>query len=351
MPLGIYHITSYLRFLIHTLVTPYLCLRPCYCSNSFYSSLIVDLSPPSSLLAAFSKSAAVRANCFVMGLQSEEYRLLQDSEECINEKSIKSYRHHDCPSARHTLHKIILIALLFLSLASNVILLLAKTTGSQKEEGLTGHTIYGDLSYDQSKPFVAYSEYSSENFTQTDALWEAIDFDDGLVALPKEWTDAKGLPQTATYPWDESKGIWLLNGYHGLHCTKRIYISLMEYRKGLPQSLPPRHIFHCLDSLREQVMCDADDTPRFTHSKNEESGHITGMHQKRQCRDWSKLENWARQYNSCYRYGDPTWDKGNQFRRFMFCKEDSPYLPAVREFFGKPDDWVPFTDADFFEDE
>lgn len=108
----------------------------------------------------------------------------------------------------------------------------------------------------------------------------------------------------------------------------------MEYRKNLPQSLPTTHITHCLDSLRDQIICNADDTPRFTHYRTEK-GHLTGNDQRRQCRNWSDFEIWARKHNACYRYGDPTWDERSQYERFMYCPDDSPYLPAVKEFFEK----------------
>lgn len=31
----------------------------------------------------------------------------------------------------------------------------------------------------------------------------------------------------------------------------------------------------------------------------------------------------------------------SQIGRFQYCPSDSPYLPAVRKYFGKGDDWLP----------
>ena len=121
---------------------------------------------------------------------------------------------------------------------------------------------------------------------------------------------------------------------------KLIYRSLMEYRKDIPQALPSEHITHCLDSLRNDIMCHADDTPRYTTSTCEP---VTGVGQYRQCRDWAKLEAWAKERHACYRYGDPTIEdkKPLQLGRMKYCPKDSPYLPTVRKYFGKGKEWYP----------
>jgi len=265
----------------------------------------------------------------------ENYMLLEDAEDDLHDVKLQKG-----PPSKVSLYALIILSsLLSLAILSNLYLILNWSPSSPKDS-LHDTTKYANLIADQHFPFVGYSDYSSTNLTLADELWDAIDFDDGLVALPNRWTSSKGLPESARFPWDDSRSIWLINGYHGLHCVKRIYVSLMEYRKNLPQSLPTRHIAHCLDSLRDQILCDADDTPRFTRYRTDD-GHLTGQEQTRQCRDWSKLESFAKQNNACYRYGDPTWDKKSQYERFMFCPTDSPYLPVVREFFGKDNDWNP----------
>ena len=87
-------------------------------------------------------------------------------------------------------------------------------------------------------------------------------------------------------------------------------------------------------------MCRADDTPLYT---TRSMVPVNGIGQSRQCRDWGKLESWARTHHSCYRYGDfVVEDKlPSQMGRFKYCPSDSPYLPAVRKYFGKGDDWLP----------
>ena len=112
--------------------------------------------------------------------------------------------------------------------------------------------------------------------------------------------------------------------------------TVREYELDLPQSLTLPHITHCLDSLRTDILCYADDMPRYTTAtKSPESA----VGQPRVCRDWSKLEEWAELHTSCYHYISHKADFINQFGRFKYCPKDSPYWPALREHWNKPDDW------------
>lgn len=91
-------------------------------------------------------------------------------------------------------------------------------------------------------------------------------------------------------------------------------------------------------------MCRADDTPLY--ATNSTVSEI-GINQGRQCRDWSKLEAWAETKDSCYRYGDFVHEDKipDQRFRFQYCSDDSPYLPKVRDYFGKGEDWFPLHES------
>lgn len=90
------------------------------------------------------------------------------------------------------------------------------------------------------------------------------------------------------------------------------------------------HGFHCLDSLRQDTICYADDTPRYTgEGQNNET---SGFHQTRQCRDWNQLEQWAKDRSSCYRFlGN---DVDDPVDRHKFCPEDSPYNDVIQTVYG-----------------
>ncbi|MCJ1320195.1 hypothetical protein MMC15_005533, partial [Xylographa vitiligo] len=82
--------------------------------------------------------------------------------------------------------------------------------------------------------------------------------------------------------------------------------------------------------LRLDIMCHADDTPRWTSSDHTPA---SGIGQQRQCRSWIKLENWAEEHTACYHYLNASAQNLNQLERFKFCPESSSYSEKVRKYF------------------
>lgn len=68
--------------------------------------------------------------------------------------------------------------------------------------------------------------------TKTDEAWEAIDFNAGMVAIDDKEANELGIPLSQRFPWDESKGIYLINGYHNLHCLVRLICSEIDPRRS-----------------------------------------------------------------------------------------------------------------------
>ena len=98
-----------------------------------------------------------------------------------------------------------------------------------------------------------------------------------------------------------------------------IHLAITERHLGKPQTTPLTHITHCLDDLRQDILCHADDTPRWTaNNSNPESG----IGQNRQCRDWAELHMWAHKNSACKRRLVRGEDI-DQIERFKFCAPDS----------------------------
>ncbi|PQE19955.1 Tat pathway signal sequence protein [Rutstroemia sp. NJR-2017a BVV2] len=175
-----------------------------------------------------------------------------------------------------------------------------------------------------------------ENSSQEELL-EAISLDDGAIAVSKDWAIEKGLGETSPFPWDESKLVYFIHAYHGLHCVKLIYRFVKEVRDTDTQTVPLEHVIHCLDAMRKDIMCYADDTPRPRRYEANSTVAIKAEGELRQCRDWSVLESWAKERPACFQAGNA--DPGDMLHsQLRFCPEDSPYLPAVRQYFGKDDE-------------
>lgn len=188
---------------------------------------------------------------------------------------------------------------------------------------------YANLLRNREEPYVRRTRYSSDNETLKDQLWHDINVDHGVVALSDDWVAQHGLRSAQRFPWDTTKGIYILHGFHNLHCLKIVHISLGEYRRGETQSRVWHHISHCLDALRRQILCDADDTPRATERREEV---VSGLLQHRNCRSSTELEDFARQHTACYKRPERP-DGKPRLERFKHCPKDSGYVVL--------DDYIP----------
>lgn len=59
---------------------------------------------------------------------------------------------------------------------------------------------------------------ATENRTYTDELWEKILPSHGIVAIDRVWAREHNWPDSMYLPSDHSKGVYLLESYHYLHC-------------------------------------------------------------------------------------------------------------------------------------
>ncbi|KAL8950965.1 MAG: hypothetical protein Q9222_003026 [Ikaeria aurantiellina] len=144
--------------------------------------------------------------------------------------------------------------------------------------------------------------------------WGGINIDLGNIALDDSYAQSKGLPRAQRFPWDPTKGVYLLNAYHNLHCM---------FHANTEQSVPWGHVLHCFDVLREEIMCNADDTPRYTGFQPDQA---SGLGQARMCKDWTQLDAWSRAHTACWRYvGNSSAPGFRELDRYRFCPQGSPW--------------------------
>ena len=74
--------------------------------------------------------------------------------------------------------------------------------------------------------------------------------------------------------------------------------AFVQHERDLPRTIPSWHVHHCLDVLRQDIMCTADDTPM----PGVALPHTVGDGMVMQCRNWDKLIEWSqhRERNACY---------------------------------------------------
>lgn len=91
-------------------------------------------------------------------------------------------------------------------------------------------------------PWTSKSPYFGEDEAAADRLWDDINIDNGTVALSDTFVEAMGLPTAQRFPWDQEKGVYLLNGFHSLHCLVReIDVFLVNCGNGKPNQEVENH--------------------------------------------------------------------------------------------------------------
>jgi hypothetical protein len=74
------------------------------------------------------------------------------------------------------------------------------------------------LVWDTPGEFEHQGRFDSKNLTLTEESWENLSYDLGSIAISDDEAASFGLPKAQRFPWDGTKGLYFLNGYHGIHC-------------------------------------------------------------------------------------------------------------------------------------
>ncbi|MCJ1437276.1 hypothetical protein MMC27_006662 [Xylographa pallens] len=268
-----------------------------------------------------------------MSVNIEQYQPVKQEDEDDRASSDASRKYDDPPSRMKHLTTLILGVGILLSICLNVVLgvwvsrLQVKNYKSQ-------HTAFAGMSRTHPVSWRHHTPYTGTEANQTgaDLLWNELSVDAGAVALTDVYTGSMNLPEAQRFPWDDTKGIYLLNGYHSLHCLIKIRRAVRAYHAGLPLPVSLYHVYHCLDALRQEVLCDADDTPRYTGMGQADKSSAT--YQIRQCRDWNQMKAWADSHSACWRYADEQHEPTNRLEQYRFCPDGSPYNTKIEDYFN-----------------
>ncbi|OTA55903.1 hypothetical protein K449DRAFT_452416 [Hypoxylon sp. EC38] len=170
-------------------------------------------------------------------------------------------------------------------------------------------TQFAGLSRNVPTEILSGSNFDSMNRTIQDAAWNHVDIEpwNGFVALDENYALSQGLPHSQRWPWDLSKGVYIMTSSHELHCIRTWHYP---------------HLMHCLNVLRESVMCNANDTPLYIgklHKNVYEKSPRAGTGTMKMCRDWNKLLAWSRARSACYRPVHWTEERFREIDRYKSC--------------------------------
>ena len=213
--------------------------------------------------------------------------------------------------------------------------------------------------FNSSSPFGT----GSNNDRERSELWEGLDTSAGEISVDAGWAQGHQLPESTPFFWDQDRRIYLVNGFHSLHCIVSCEALKSEDRDGLLTRFSQRkvrrsvtlahhgktqldsygHLVHCMDHLLQDILCWADDTPMYT---SQTPGAMTGLGQTRMCRSWEELSNWATSQSSCFAYINETQGVNAVIERFQFCPRGSPYSKSMRQYFNHSPEWFEEAPAD-----
>ncbi|KAE9364266.1 hypothetical protein N431DRAFT_473862 [Stipitochalara longipes BDJ] len=148
-------------------------------------------------------------------------------------------------------------------------------------------------------PYFELTEYNTTNYftgnvslvthsVMADEFWNRIQDTGGVVSVDTEWA-LKYFPPSRSSPDNPEHSIYEVDVFHSIHCLYRIRNRLIAQH---PKTTTDGHTLHCVDYLREQIMCHGDiilqATDNFIGFGDLSIGH--------QCRDHDALVSWTKKH-------------------------------------------------------
>lgn len=143
------------------------------------------------------------------------------------------------------------------------------------------------------------SKYTGSPSTSSADAWEKLQQVRGVAITPNE-ASTLNIPDTCLSAGNGTKAA-LLGVQHNLHCVRVIHQVLYPSYYYPNQTWLERdrmviHAGHCLEALRQSVMCTPDLTPRGVFWEDKERSNIAvNPSVKMECLDWMSLVGWMKE--------------------------------------------------------
>lgn len=246
-------------------------------------------------------------------------------------------------------HKL-LLAICFVVVPSLTFNVFALSRFHKQAQSLeVGRHSFSGLKYDTTMTYGSSTDFwndEHENGTLTDPFWEAIDADVMGVAVTEDFRLKHGLRTSNFFPFDHNKKVYTIKAVHHMHCLKNLHHTLRDYDEGREPLVMRDHLYHCLDILRQDLMCIADDTLMEVIPPIPGSKRIihNGDGETVQCRSYEKLLEWARapERSACYSQLSDYREVEHSLEHYAHCPDDSPYKQTVDAYFARHGHVDPF---------
>jgi len=96
----------------------------------------------------------------------------------------------------------------------------------------------------------------------------------------------------------QAEEIYILSVAHQLHCLGAVRAVVLAHERGDPPYDDGGHARHCLEKIREALICFADTTTEVGYPEANDAGEIVGWNVDdyevtHQCRDWGAVRSWV----------------------------------------------------------
>ncbi|KAG4441929.1 hypothetical protein IFR05_002613 [Cadophora sp. M221] len=150
--------------------------------------------------------------------------------------------------------------------------------------------------------FTNRSPYTQPPSKELDKKWEDL-YSFGLSSITPQEASHLNEP-TAHLPHDENTYIVTLGVFHQLHCVNHLrkalypdeYTGLWEFNPDgsvKRDTVLALHWDHCIDILRQTLMCHADITPMPFYYRQSDDNVYSVLAASETCRDFERVREWA----------------------------------------------------------
>ncbi|TWU77376.1 hypothetical protein ED733_005896 [Metarhizium rileyi] len=81
--------------------------------------------------------------------------------------------------------------------------------------------------------------------------------------------------------------------FHQMHCLYITYAAYWNARAGNFDDIPPEHLIHCWDYLRQSIMCAGDTSLEWVHRLDNPPNETSGWGFQHTCKNFDAIFEWA----------------------------------------------------------
>ncbi|KAL7909509.1 hypothetical protein GGI35DRAFT_385220 [Trichoderma velutinum] len=138
--------------------------------------------------------------------------------------------------------------------------------------------------------------FLDHNISNAQIFWKGLFPEgDGIIALTDDEVRDMGLVHSARAFHDASKSIYLVAGFHQLHCLTQLRSLIIKLHLDPAFSITDPtyyHTMHCVDVVRQQILCHADGTLIYKRPQDKYPGD-GGI---RTCNNFDALTKWTKEH-------------------------------------------------------